>query len=62
MKNSEGITAYHCYDEIHKQYVELKKTLNYIEDNRTQIKKFFEENQGDIVFICLLYTSDAADD
>lgn len=51
MKNSEGITAYHCYDEIHKQYVELKKTLNYIEDNRTQIKKFFEENQGDIVFI-----------
>lgn len=45
--------SYDSYDEIHKQYISLGQTLDYILENKQQITDFFanESNAGDIVFI-----------
>ena len=43
-------TSYLSHDEIHFQYLSLKRTLNYIVANRDKIHQFFD-HKGDIVFV-----------
>ena len=44
---------YLSYDEIHKQYISLGQTLDYMLENKNQITDFFSDdsNSGDIVFV-----------
>lgn len=46
----ETVQKYLCYEEIHSQYLQLKETVKYLEQQRSAIKAFFE-TEGDVVFI-----------
>lgn len=41
---------YQCYNEIHKQYIQLKATLEYMEGKKDEIRSFFG-TEGDVVFL-----------